>query len=65
MGLKIDLKPGESLVLDQGNIIVRLIEKSGQRARVEVIADKDVSIEKRKSQTSASLAAGGLSVKAA
>lgn len=44
MSLKFDLRIGESLHLDGGAIVVTLLEKSGQRARLSVEADKSVSV---------------------
>lgn len=51
MGLKIDLRVGESVRLDGGRINVTLLEKSGQRARLDIEADKSVSIEQPRSST--------------
>lgn len=45
MSLKVDLRVGESLRIDGGRIVVTLMEKSGQRARVSVEADDSVSIQ--------------------
>lgn len=39
-----DLRVGETLQLDGGRIVVTLLEKSGQRARISVEADKSVAI---------------------
>jgi hypothetical protein len=49
VGLKIDLKIGEVVDIEGGRIRIKLIEKSGQRASLEFIADKSISIERRKS----------------
>lgn len=43
--LSIDLKPGESVSIDSGRVVVRLEEKSGKRARLTFEAAKDVSIK--------------------
>ncbi|MHB8727582.1 MAG: hypothetical protein ACYC9K_00930 [Sulfuricaulis sp.] len=43
-----DVRVGESLLLDDGRIKVGVMEKSGQRARLSVEADKSISIEKGK-----------------
>lgn len=45
MSLKVDLRVGEELRLDGGRIIVTLLEKSGQRARISVEADESVIIQ--------------------
>lgn len=44
MGLKFDLRTGDELRLDGGKIVVTLLEKSGQRARIVVEADDSVQI---------------------
>lgn len=43
-----DVRVGESLLLDGGRIKVTVEEKSGQRARLSIDANKDVQIEKEK-----------------
>lgn len=43
--MKVDLRVGEELRLDGGRIIVTLLEKSGQRARISVEADDSVKIQ--------------------
>lgn len=45
MGLKVDLRVGETLTFNNGQIIVTLLEKSGQRARISVEADDSVVIK--------------------
>jgi hypothetical protein len=45
MSMKVDLRVGESLRFDNGRIVVTLLEKSGQRARVSVEADDSVAIQ--------------------
>lgn len=45
MSLKVDLRVGEELRLDGGRIVISLLEKSGQRARISVEADDSVSIQ--------------------
>lgn len=40
-----DLRVGETLRLDGGRILVTLLEKSGQRARISIEADKSVPIQ--------------------
>lgn len=44
MGLKFDLRTGDELRLDGGKIVVTLLEKSGQRARIVVEAADSVQI---------------------
>lgn len=60
MALLIDVKVGESVSIDEGRVKVTLKEKSGQRARLEVAADKSVKIEHQKQARPASLAAKGI-----
>ncbi len=48
MPLFIDLRVGESVLIDKGRVSITLREKSGQRARLEIYADKSVRIEKIK-----------------
>lgn len=45
MSMKVDLRVGEALRFNRGQIIVTLLEKSGQRARVSVEADDSVNIQ--------------------
>lgn len=45
MSMKVDLRVGDTLRLDGGRIVVTLLEKSGQRARISVEADDSVSIQ--------------------
>lgn len=49
-GAVVDLKVGEVLRLDSGRIIVALEHKSGQLARLRIIADESVKIEKPKTR---------------
>lgn len=60
MALLIDVKVGESVSIDKGRVTVRLMEKSGQRARLEVDADKSIKIEHIKQTRPANIAAQGL-----
>lgn len=41
-----DVRPGEKLMLDDGRVLVELLEKSGKRARLLVTAPRDVSIKR-------------------
>lgn len=45
MSMKVDLRVGETLRFNGGQIVVTLLEKSGQRARVSVEADDSVKIQ--------------------
>ena len=45
MSLKVDLRVGETLTFNGGQIVVTLLEKSGQRARISVEADDSVLIQ--------------------
>lgn len=42
--LSVDLRVGERLVLDKGRIVLTLMQKSGQRARIRVEAESAVKI---------------------
>lgn len=56
----IDLKVGESVSIDDGRVNVKLHHKSGQRARLEVEADKSVKIQHVKQERPANIAAQGI-----
>ena len=43
--LKVGLRPGEGLEI--GDVIVQLIQKSGQVARLRIVAPRDVKIQRR------------------
>lgn len=45
VSLKVDLRVGETLTFNNGQIVVTLLEKSGQRARISVEADDSVLIQ--------------------
>ncbi len=45
MSMKVDLRVGEPLRFNGGQIVITLLEKSGQRARISVEADDSVSIQ--------------------
>ena len=57
--LKLDIKVGDSVSIDNGRILVTLLDKSGKLARLDIRADKDISIRHVKAQAS-SLAQNGL-----
>ena len=42
----IEVKVGESVSVDRGRVVVTLLEKSGQRARLGFDAEKDISVNK-------------------
>lgn len=46
-GAVVELKVGESVSLDQGRIRITLEPKSGQRARLRIVADENVQIGHR------------------
>lgn len=45
MGLKLDVKVGDSVSIDEGKIIVSLMSKTGQLAKLDIAADKKIKIE--------------------
>ena len=45
-GLVIDIRPGDSVAI--GGAHVELLQKSGQIARVRIVAPSDMKIEKKK-----------------
>lgn len=61
MSLKIDLRVGETVRLDDGRITVTLLEKSGQRARLDIVAAPDVRIDQPRQRT-AEAAKNGLTL---
>jgi sRNA-binding carbon storage regulator CsrA len=44
--LRIDLRVGESMTIEDGRITVTLEEKSGQRARLRIEAPADVDVHR-------------------
>lgn len=42
--LRLDLRPGEGVDIDQGRVVIRLESKSGQTARVAIEANESVKI---------------------
>ncbi len=61
MSLKIDLRVGESVRFDDGRISITLLEKSGQRARLDIVAEPNVRIDQPK-QRAAEAARNGLTL---
>lgn len=60
MPLLIDVKVGESVSIDEGRVMVKVLDKSGQRARLEFDADKSISIKHIKQTQPSSIAAQGI-----
>jgi sRNA-binding carbon storage regulator CsrA len=60
MPLLIDVKVGESVSIDEGRVMVKVLDKSGQRARLEFDADKSIKITHIKQAQSSSIAAQGI-----
>lgn len=60
MALLIDVKVGESVSIDEGRVLVKVLDKSGQRARLEFEADKSVKIKHIKQVRPSSIAAQGI-----
>lgn len=60
--LDIELNAGEEITFDEGRITVRLVKKSGQRARLSVKAKPDVKIE-RPDSTKLEAVKKGLTIK--
>ena len=52
VSLKVDLRVGETLTFNNGQIVITLLEKSGQRARISVEADDSVEIQPPSRETS-------------
>jgi hypothetical protein len=52
LALKIDLRVGETVSFDSGRISITLLEKSGQRARLDIEADPSVRIDQPKQRAS-------------
>jgi pyruvate kinase len=63
--IKQDLRVGESVSFDDGRIVVTLLEKSGQRARLDIRIDEDVKFKVNKSSVASTLAKEGLTWPAA
>lgn len=61
--LNLDLRVGESINFDNDRIKITLLEKSGQRARLEINAQKDVVINTARSDKASSVAKNGLNLK--
>jgi len=42
----VDIKVGESISVDRGRVVLTVVEKSGQRARLAIDAEKTVPVNK-------------------
>ena len=58
--LKLDLRVGETVSFDNGRINVLLLEKSGQRARIEINAKEDIKINRESKPDKFSIADKGI-----
>lgn len=61
--LKLDLRVGESVNFDDSRVKVTLLEKSGQRARLEIVADEDVKISTKRNTDASIIAKHGVTIK--
>jgi len=48
MALVLDVKAGESVAIDGGRVVLTVLEKSGQRARLSFRVKDDVKVERMK-----------------
>lgn len=58
--IKKDLRVGESINLDNGRVIITVLEKSGQRVRVNIDANQDVAVRFNTKASQASIAKSGI-----
>ena len=66
MSLVLDVKVGDSVSIDNDLVVLTVMEKSGQRARLSFKADHHVKIQrvaKHRSATGAAQARMGLSIR--
>lgn len=61
--LKLDLRVGDTVLLDGGKIKITVLDKSGQRARLDINAKDDVKIETQKNYDAASIVKNGINIK--
>lgn len=61
--LKYDLRVGDTVLLDNGRIKITLLDKSGQRARLDINASDDVKIETKKHANDSDIVKKGLNIK--
>ncbi|MCY1167372.1 hypothetical protein D9M73_73330 [compost metagenome] len=55
--LVMDVRVGDSVTLDGGRIVIQVMEKSGQRAKLSITANAEVSISRKKPASSGAKAA--------
>lgn len=62
MSLVLDVKVGDSVSIDNDRVVLTVLEKSGQRARLSFKADPDVKVQRvaRRTTTGAAQARMGL-----
>lgn len=60
--LKLDLRTGETVSFDDGRITITLLDKSGQRARLDIKAEKGVKIDKPSASLASDQARKGLTL---
>lgn len=60
MALVIELKTGESLNIGNGTAVVTLLHKAGQRATLQIDADRSVRVEKVATQIAPIAARNGV-----
>lgn len=58
--LKLELRVGESVEFDGGRVVITLLDKTGQRARLDIKAGDDVKVKTNKSNISSLLAKDGI-----
>lgn len=58
--LRIDLRPGEGLDIDNGRAVIRMESKTGQLARLAIEAPKDVKITRLDGSMMAHVAQRGM-----
>jgi sRNA-binding carbon storage regulator CsrA len=61
--LKYDMRVGDTIKLDGGKIKITLLDKSGQRARLDINAENSVTIETPSTVKAHDLAKNGVNLK--
>jgi len=61
--LKYDMRVGDTIKLDGGKIKITLLDKSGQRARLDINAENSVTIETPSAVKAHDLAKNGVNLK--
>ena len=59
--LKVDVRVGDTVSFDNARVSVTLLEKSGQRARLEIKSEPDVVIDLPRQHSAAQQAQKGIS----